>query len=92
VQEFWKTKGDPQAAEACRKELARYLPVIDAALAEGDWLAGEFSLADIAYVPHLTLIDEGGFDFAPYPRVRDWLTRLQSRPAWRRVAEMTLVS
>jgi len=92
VQEFWKTKGDPQAAEAGRKELARYLPVIEAGLAESDWLAGEFSLADIAYVPHLTLIDEGGFDFAAYPRVRAWLARLQSRPAWRRVAEMTLFS
>jgi glutathione S-transferase len=92
VQEFWKTKGDPQAAEAGRKELARYLPVIEASLAEGDWLAGEFSVADIAYVPHLTLMDEGGFDFAAYPRVRTWLARLQSRPAWRRAAEMILVS
>jgi glutathione S-transferase len=92
VQEFWKTKGDPQAAETGLKELARYLPVIEGGLAEGDWLAGEFSLADIAYVPHLILVDEGGFDFAPYPRVRAWLARLQSRPAWRRVAEMILVS
>jgi glutathione S-transferase len=38
------------------------------------------------------LIDEGGFDFAAYPRLRAWLARLQSRPAWRRVAEMILVS
>jgi glutathione S-transferase len=91
VQEFWKTKGDPQAAEAGRKELARYLPVLEAALAEGEWLAGGFSLADIAYVPHLALIEEGGFDLAPYPRTRAWLERLQSRPAWRKVQEMILV-
>ena len=66
--------------------------MIEAGLAESDWLAGEFSLADIAYVPHLMLIEEGGFDLGAYPRLRAWLARLQSRPAWRRVAEMILVS
>ena len=83
VQEFWKTKGDPQAAEAGRKELARYLPVLESALAK-DWLEGAFSLADVAYAPHLSLVAEGGFDFSPYPRLRAWLDRLVARPAWRK--------
>src|SRR4051812_27794738 len=43
VQGFWKTKGDAQAAENGRKELARYLPVVEAGLGSGDWLAGAFS-------------------------------------------------
>jgi glutathione S-transferase len=88
VREFWQTTGDPQAAEAGRKELARYLPVLEAALANRQWLEGEFSLADIAYTPHLALILEGGFDFAPYPRVRAWLDALLLRPAWRTAARM----
>jgi glutathione S-transferase len=88
VQAFWKTKGDPQAADAARKELARYLPVLETGLQDGEWLAGAFSLADVAYVPHLALIEEGGFDFSPYPRTRDWLSRLRARPTWRKVAEM----
>jgi glutathione S-transferase len=92
VQDFSKTKGDPQAAETGRKELARYLPVLEEALAEGEWLAGDFSLADIAYVPHLVMLEEGGFDFAPYPRTHAWLTRLQSRPAWRKVSAMILAT
>jgi len=83
VQEFWKTKAIPRLPRPAAR--ARALPPRDRCRPGGGRLAsGEFSLADIAYVPHLTLIDEGGFDFAPYPRVRDWLTRLQSRPAWRR--------
>jgi glutathione S-transferase len=35
VQEFWQTKGDPQAADSGRKELARYLPVLEEALGDG---------------------------------------------------------
>jgi glutathione S-transferase len=88
VQAFWKTKGDPQALEQGRKELARYLPVLEGSLKDRDWLETDFSLADIAYAPHLLLVAEGGFDFSKYPRVRTWLDRLQARPAWRRTAEM----
>jgi glutathione S-transferase len=88
VKAFWQTSGDPQALEAGRKELARYLPVLEAALANKNWLEGDFSLADIAYTPHLLLVAEGGFDFSPYPRVRAWLDRLKTRPAWMKAAEM----
>jgi glutathione S-transferase len=88
--EFWRAGGDPQALEHGRKELSRYLPVVESALADGDWLAGGFSLADIAYAPHLTMVAEGGFDFSPYPRIRVWLSRLQSRPAWGKTYDLIL--
>ena len=53
-----------------------------AALEQREWLEGQFSLADIAYAPHLAFLVEGGFDFASTPRVRSWLDRLLARPAW----------
>jgi glutathione S-transferase len=83
AQAFWKYTPDHAAAEAARKELARFLPVLDAALAGRDWLEGEFSLADIAYAPHFMFIAEGGFDFSAYPRLQDWLGRLWQRHAWK---------
>jgi glutathione S-transferase len=92
VQAFWKSKADPRALEHGHKELARYLPVLEGALQGRDWLETDFSLADIAYAPHLLMVDEGGFDFSQYPSVRAWLDRLQARPAWRRVAEMIFPS
>ena len=92
VQEFWQTEGDAQAAEAARKELARWLPVLESALAGREWLEGTFSLADVAYAPHLWLIVEGGFDLAQYPMVRAWLERLLARPAWQRAAELVFGS
>jgi len=88
VQAFWQNPPDAQGMETGRRELARYLPVLEAALEHRSWLEGEFTLADIAYAPHLLLVAEGGFDFSPYPRIRAWLDRLRTRPAWKKTAEM----
>jgi glutathione S-transferase len=79
---YWRLLPDPGAAEAGKQELSRYLPVLEAALAESDWLEKQFSLADVAHAPHLAFLVEGGFDFSATPRVRDWLQRLLARPAW----------
>src|SRR6185436_21132731 len=77
---FWGYQGDARAAESGRKELERFLPVLESALADGrDWLEREFSLADIAYAPHFMFISEGGFSFAPYPQLARWYERLTSR-------------
>jgi glutathione S-transferase len=83
MQQFWNVRGDQASADAGRKELARYLPVLEEALADREWLERQFSLADIAYAPHLWLVAEGGFDFSAYPAVRAWLDRTLARPAWR---------
>jgi len=88
VRAFWGGAGDEQAAAAGRVELARYLPVLEAALDGRDWLEGAFSLADIAYAPHLWLLDEGGFDFTPHDHVRGWLDRLLARPGWRQARQL----
>lgn len=85
---FWKLSPDPQAADNGKKELARYLPVLDSALGEREWLEERFSLADIAHGPHLAFLIEGGFDFSGTPRVRAWLERVLSRPAWREAREL----
>jgi glutathione S-transferase len=80
---YWGRAADPAAAESGARELGRYLPVLEVALGESEWLEGQYSLADIAYAPHLAFLVEGGFDFSRTPRVRAWLDRLLSRPAWR---------
>ncbi|MDB4983815.1 MAG: gstB [Myxococcales bacterium] len=88
VREFWRFKSDDAVVTSARRELSRYLPVVDTALETRSWLEGELSLADIAYVPHLWLIGEAGFDFSPYPALRAWLDRLVSRPAWKATADL----
>lgn len=88
VQEFWKTQGDATAYAGAVKELARFLPVLEKAMKGRNWLEGAFSLADIAYAPHMLLIREGGFDFSPYPNITAWITRLAARPAWHKTAAL----
>jgi glutathione S-transferase len=83
MQKFWNLKGDPQSLEAGLRELSRCLEVLEQALAGRDWLEGAFSIADIAYAPHLWFVAEGGFDLSASPRVQAWLERLWARPAWR---------
>jgi glutathione S-transferase len=90
VQSFWGLHGDAQTEEKGRRELARYLPVLEAALTHRDWLEGEFSLADIAYAPHLWFLVEGGFDLSATRAVQYWLTRLIARRAWQKTAAMIL--
>jgi glutathione S-transferase len=86
VQAFWGSKVDSAQVENARTELGRFLPVLDAALQGREWLEGSFSLADVAYAPHLTLIAEGGFDFSRHAAVARWLDRLRARPAWVKTA------
>ena len=92
MQEFWKRKGDATATEGPRRELARWLAVLEGALTGREWLEGSFSLADIAYAPHLWLVVDGGFNLAPHAMVRTWLERLLARPAWQKTLEMMVAN
>ena len=79
---YLNQRTDAQEAENGRKELARYLPVLESALAGSDWLVGKYSLADVAFAPHLGFLVQYGFDFPGTPRVRNWLERIRARRAW----------
>ncbi len=88
VQAFWRVQPDVKAADVGRKELGRFLPVLEEALGRREWLEGAFSLADVAFAPHFWLIAEGGFDFSGTPAVRAWLDRLLARPGWQKTKEL----
>jgi glutathione S-transferase len=89
---FWKTVADPVAVEGGKKELSRYLPVLESNLGDCPYLEGEFSLADIAYTPHLWMIREGGYSFSRHPVLAAWLERLLARPAWKKTEQLVFGS
>jgi stringent starvation protein A len=81
-------RGEDGAREQFDEALGRF----DALLGEQPYLTGaEFGLADIALVPwFLRARDMLGVELDAFPAIRDWLERLEQRPAV--AAEMELVA
>lgn len=75
---------DEAAVAAGSAEFARLTAVLDSALAGGEYLAGTLSLADFALASHYSLATLCGLDMTPFPRARDWLSRLVARESLRR--------
>ena len=69
--------------EAKRPGGYKALDIMEQQLAAHDFLANErFSIADIALYAYTHVAHEGGFDLEPYPDVRNWLRRIESRKAY----------
>ncbi len=72
-----------KALEDIRKTAAR----MDKMLAEGGpWLFGDYTIADIAVAPLIDRMEDLGFAYLweeDFPRVKDWLARMQARPAYK---------
>ena len=57
------------------------LAVMERHLTDREFFVGErYSIADVALYAYTHVADEGGFDLAPYPAVREWLERVAGQP------------
>lgn len=80
IVQFQKAPDDPRLP-ALREGGHKALAVMEQHLARQTFLAaGRFSIADIALFAYTHRADEGGFDLAAYPAVRDWLARCRAVP------------
>ncbi len=70
--------------ERYTKEVTRLYGVLDGQLAKGDFIAGDYSIADIAAYPWATLWKRQGQDIDAFPHVKAWLDRVGQRPAVQR--------
>ena len=84
VARFWDLADihPPEAElEAKRKGGERALAAMERHLAEHEFLVGElYTIADISLYAYTHVAPEGGFTLAPYPAVREWLTRVAAQP------------
>jgi len=71
----------PYALERYTKEKNRLYGVLDRRLAEAKFLAGEYSIADIATYPWVARHDFHKTDLADYPNVKRWFDAISARPA-----------
>jgi GST-like protein len=65
-------------------EAKRLYGVLDRRLAEAEYLAGEYSIADIATFPWIARYEWHGIDWALYPHLKRWYAAVASRPAVQR--------
>ena len=59
------------------------LDALERGLADGrDFLAGAFSIADIALYAYTHVAHQGGFDLSGYPRIRAWIDCVAAQPGY----------
>jgi GSH-dependent disulfide-bond oxidoreductase len=65
-------------------EVQRLFAILDARLAGRDYLAGDYSIADIAHFCWVRTAGWTGVDIAPFPHLSAWIERIAARPAVQR--------
>lgn len=55
---------------------------MDAALADKDWLVGDYSLADMAWAPNAHSLNLMKYPFERHPNVQAWYERFKQRLAY----------
>ena len=74
----------PYAVERYTKEKDRLYGVLDARLADHEYLADEYSIADIATYPWVARYEWHRTNLADFPNVKRWFDAISVRPAVRR--------
>ena len=74
----------PYAIERYTQEATRLYRVLDKRLGEAEYLAGEYSIADMAVYPWLRPYKWQGQDIAAWPNLQRWYSAIRERPAVQR--------
>ena len=74
----------PYAKTRYGNEFDRLLCVMDGRLQDRDYLAGDYSLPDMACFPWVANYKKLGADLDKFPRLRIWFDSLKARPAVQR--------
>ena len=74
----------PYAQERYIKETARLYGVMDKQLAQQDYLAGEYSIADMASYPWVHSHERQSQDLNDFPNLKRWFEVISARPATQR--------
>ncbi len=71
----------PYAIDRYTNEARRLYQILDKRLADHDYVAGDYSIADMAIFPWCRLHGRQGQDLADFPNVERWFDAIAARPA-----------
>jgi glutathione S-transferase len=74
----------PYAIERYQREVRRLFEVLDARLKDNEYLAGDYSIADIAHWPWVRTYKWSGVSIEGLPHLERWMNAIDERPAARR--------
>lgn len=77
----------PYAIDRYVNETARLYSVMDNRLADREFLAGDYSIADMACYPWVVPHERQGQDLADFPNLKRWFDAIWARPAVKRAYE-----
>lgn len=80
----YATEQIPYGIERYTKEVTRLFGVMERRLADREYLAGEYSIADIACFPWVRLWRDLAQDIEQFPHLKAWIDRIKMRPAVQR--------
>jgi len=85
IQEMRKAEGerDVQRVDNAKAQIAACIARIEKELQDQEYLAGSFSLADVAFMSNFDLLDRFQIPVDPkYKNTIGWMARLKSRPSF----------
>jgi GST-like protein len=71
----------PYAIDRYAKETNRLYGVLDGQLADRDYVAGDYSIADMACYPWIVPWERQGQRLEEFPHLQRWFTAIKARPA-----------
>ncbi len=74
----------PYAEERYATEAKRLYGVLDARLADREYLSGSYSIADMATWPWISRYEWQGIEWSAYPHLKRWYLQIADRPAVQR--------
>jgi GST-like protein len=78
----------PYAIERYAKETNRLYGVLDKRLADREFVAGDYSIADMASYPWIVPYERQGQKLDDFPNVKRWFETIRARPAIMRAYEL----
>lgn len=78
----------PYAIERYTNEAARLYGVADKQLADNEFIAGDYSIADMAIFPWIVPYQRQGQDLDDFPNLRRWFDTMKARPAVQRGVDL----
>lgn len=76
------------ARERYANEVHRLFRVLEKRLGQAEYLAGEYSIADIATFPWMRFPERRGVDIEAFPALERWLAAINGRPAVQRAFQL----